>query len=60
MTEYRRFRNLEAPWFFTVNLAERKGNQLWVNRIAVLRAAFAKVRAVGCGEERTAPFASLD
>jgi len=45
MTEYRRFRIPGATWLFTVNLAERKGNWLLVNRIEVLRAAFAEVWA---------------
>ena len=32
-------------WFFTVNLAERRGNRLLVERIDVLRTAFRSVRA---------------
>jgi Transposase and inactivated derivatives len=40
MTEYRRARLPGATWFFTVNLAERRGNRLLVERIDLLRAAF--------------------
>jgi putative transposase len=46
MTEYRRFRHPGGIWFFTVNLAERRGNRLLTDRIDVLRAAFAEVMAV--------------
>ena len=35
---------LGAMWFFTVTLAERKGNQLLVENIELLRAAFVKVQ----------------
>jgi putative transposase len=45
MTDYRRYRISAATWFFTVNLAERKGNRLLVDRIEALRAAFSKVKA---------------
>ena len=45
MTEYRRFYHPGATWFFTVNLAERRGNRLLTERIDVLRAAFAHVKA---------------
>jgi putative transposase len=45
MTEYRRTRLPGATWFFTVNLAERCGNWLLVERIDVLRTAFRSVRA---------------
>lgn len=45
MTEYRRAHVPGASWFFTVNLARRKGNSLLVDRIDLLRAAFAAVRA---------------
>lgn len=45
MTEYRRAHVPGASWFFTVNLAQRKGNRLLVERIDLLRAAFATVRA---------------
>ncbi|MDQ3583535.1 MAG: transposase, partial [Pseudomonadota bacterium] len=45
MTEYRRAWLPGATWFFTVNLAERRGNRLLVERIDVLRAAFRSVRA---------------
>ena len=40
MTEYRRAHVPGATWFFTVNLAERKGNSLLVNHIEELRQAF--------------------
>ncbi len=45
MTEYRRAHVPGASWFFTVNLAQRKGNRLLVERIDLLRAAVATVRA---------------
>jgi putative transposase len=45
MTESRRTRHPGATWFFTVNLAERRGNRLLVKRIDVLRTAFRNVRA---------------
>ena len=45
MPEYRRIYQPGAVWFFTVNLAERKGNPLLVDKIDVLRDAFAKVKA---------------
>ena len=45
MTEYRRTWHPGATWFFTVNLAERRGNRLLVDRIDVLRIAFRNVRA---------------
>lgn len=44
MTEYRRAHVPGASWFFTVNLAQRKGNHLLVERIDSLRAAFEMVR----------------
>jgi putative transposase len=34
-----------GAWFFTMNLAERRGNRLLVERIDVLRTAFRNVRA---------------
>jgi len=40
MTEYRRAHVPGASWFFTVNLAQRKGNRLLVERIDLLRAAW--------------------
>lgn len=46
MTEYRRASIPGATWFFTVNLAERKGNRLLVEEIAALRNAFHSVQAV--------------
>jgi len=45
MTEYRRTWHPGATWFFTVNLAERRGNRLLVERIDVLRTAFRNVQA---------------
>jgi putative transposase len=44
MTEYRRAYVPGASWFFTVNVAERKGNFLLVQRIAELRSTFLHVR----------------
>ena len=44
MTEYRRTWHPGATWFFTVNLAERRGDRLLVERIDVLRTAFLYVR----------------
>ncbi len=44
MTEYRRFMHPGATWFFTVNLAERRGNRLLTDRVDVLRRAFAHVK----------------
>jgi len=44
MTEYRRAYLPGATWFFTVNLAERKGNRLLVEQIETLREAFEYVR----------------
>jgi len=46
MTQYRRPTVPGAAWFFTVNLAERKGNRLLVEEIDTLRAAFRAVRSV--------------
>ena len=46
MTEYRRFQHPGATWFFTVNLAERHGNRLLIDRIDLLRMAFAHVKAM--------------
>ncbi len=45
MPDYRRIYQPGATWFFTVNLAERKGKHLLVDKIDVLREAFAKVKA---------------
>jgi len=45
MTQYRRASIPGATWFFTVNLAERKGIHLLVDQIDVLRAAFRTVQA---------------
>jgi putative transposase len=44
MTDYRRIHIPGATWFFTVNLAERKGNRLLVDHIDALRQAFIRVR----------------
>ena len=43
MTDYRRIQVPGATWFFTVNLAERKGNRLLIDHIDLLRQAFTKV-----------------
>ena len=45
MTEYRRAHVPGASWFFTVNLAQRKGNRLLVDRIDSLRSVFEVVKA---------------
>ena len=45
MTQYRRGSVPGATWFFTVNLAERKGNRLLLDEIDSLRGAFRTVRA---------------
>ena len=44
MSEYRRAWLPGGTWFFTVNLAERRGNRLLVERIDLLRHAFRGVR----------------
>ncbi len=44
MTAYRRAQAAGTTWFFTVNLAERSGNRLMVDRIDALRGAFDYVR----------------
>lgn len=44
MTDYRRAQVTGTTWFFTVNLAERQGSRLLVERIDALRAAFCTVR----------------
>jgi putative transposase len=44
MTNYRRIYQPNASWFFTVNLAERKNNPLFVNNIDVLRSSFRYVK----------------
>ena len=44
MPHYRRFHPPGATWFFTVNLAERRGNHLLVEKIDALRSAFRRVR----------------
>jgi putative transposase len=44
MTNYRRANVSGATWFFTVNLAERKGNRLLIERIDELRKAFRYVK----------------
>ena len=45
MTSYRRPHTPGATWFFTVNLAERRGNTRLVDHISALRHAFARTRA---------------
>ncbi len=45
MTEYRRARLPGATRFFTLNMAERRGNRLLVEPIDALRTAFRAVRA---------------
>ncbi|MEZ5463699.1 MAG: transposase [Lysobacteraceae bacterium] len=45
MTAYRRARTPGACWFFTVNLAERRGNRRLVENVDVLRAAFSTVHS---------------
>jgi putative transposase len=45
MTDYRRPKSPGATWFFTVNLAERHGNRLLVERIDLLRQVFREVKA---------------
>jgi putative transposase len=44
MTDYRRAYIPGATWFFTVNLAERRGNHLLTEKIDSLRAAFRYVK----------------
>src|SRR4030042_77854 len=44
MTEYRRPWLPGGTWFFTVNLAERRGNRLLIERLDLLRSAFRSVR----------------
>ncbi|HSX64981.1 MAG TPA: transposase [Pseudoxanthomonas sp.] len=44
MTEYRRPRTPGATWFFTANLAERRGNIRLITHVDVLRRSFALVR----------------
>jgi putative transposase len=44
MPQYRRFQHPGATWFFTVNLAERRGNRLLLDRIDALRTAFSDVK----------------
>jgi putative transposase len=44
MTDFRRFRHPGATWFFTVNLAERRGNRLLVDHIDNLRESFVRVK----------------
>lgn len=46
MTKCRRASIPGATWFFTVNLAERKGNHLLVEKVEALRNAFRSVQAV--------------
>ncbi|AFL74023.1 REP-associated tyrosine transposase [Thiocystis violascens] len=44
MTEYRRAKIPGATFFFTVNLAQRRGNRLLVDKIDLLRRAFREVK----------------
>ena len=44
MTAYRRAYSPGATWFFTVALAERRGNRLLVERVDALRSAFRDVQ----------------
>ncbi len=44
MTDYRRFYQPGATWFFTVNLAERRDNRLLIEHIDILRSAFIEVK----------------
>ena len=44
MTAYRRFYIPGATWFFTVNTAERRGNDLLIQKIDLLREAFRYVK----------------
>lgn len=44
MTDYRRPSVPGATWFFTVNLAERKGNRLLLDKIDTLRSTFRSVQ----------------
>jgi putative transposase len=46
MTEYRRANTPGATYFFTVNLAERRGNYLLVDRIDALRSALSLVKSL--------------
>ncbi|MBM4296989.1 MAG: transposase [Deltaproteobacteria bacterium] len=45
MTDYRRPFMPGAAWFFTVNLAERNGNRLLIEKLDNLRSAFRSVQA---------------
>ena len=44
MTEYRRIYTPGVAWFFTVNLAQRKGNYLLISQIDELRNAFRYIK----------------
>jgi len=44
MTDYRRAKVEGATYFFTVNCADRRGNQLLVQHIDLLRQAFRRVK----------------
>jgi putative transposase len=44
MTEYRRAHVPGATWFFTVNLAQHRGNRLLAENIDLLRRVFRKVK----------------
>jgi len=45
MTQYRRAIIAGGQYFFTLNCAERKGNQLLTDNIDLLRAVFRQVKA---------------
>jgi len=53
MAEYRRAWLPGATWFFSMNLAERRGSRLLVERIDVLRTAFRSVVSDSCEPEPT-------
>jgi putative transposase len=44
MVDYRRFQHPGATGFFTVNLAERRGNKRLTDHIGILREAFHRVK----------------
>jgi putative transposase len=44
MADYRRFQKTGATWFFTVNLAQRRGNRLLIDHVGALRMAFSEVK----------------
>ena len=44
MANYRRFYQINATWFFTVNLAQRRNQALLIENIDALRDAFRFVK----------------